>query len=77
MSHDRRFTDTDEFLAVHLPNLVPLKGWLKYLNEKLGWLKVNAQGNAVMRTSLSGGRDEWTEWNYREDNPQRHKRNRN
>jgi hypothetical protein len=75
MSHDR--TDTDEFLAVHLPHLAPLKDWLKYLNDKIGWLKVNARGNATMRTSLSGGRDEWTEWNYREEKPRSPKHNRN
>jgi hypothetical protein len=71
--------DTGEFLAVHLPHLAPLKGWLKYLNDKLGWLKVNARGNADMRVHLSAGRDDWTEWSYREEKPPQSgpRRNRN
>lgn len=62
-------SDTDEFLAVHLPHLAPLKNWLKYLNDKIGKLKrdPDVQGSAQLHAQLNGGtRMDWTDWSYRE-----------
>jgi len=65
--------DTGAFLAVRYTNLGDgnsLKSWLTSINERVGWLKKNFSGNAIMQVAFRGGMPGRPEWSIKlTDNP--------
>lgn len=66
--------DTGEFLAVHYPNLdgPVMRRWLRAINDRIGWLKQNFSGNAMMQVSWRGGLPGKPEWSIKlKDSPEK------
>jgi hypothetical protein len=55
-------SNTDEMLAVHFPNLVKHKQWLKHVDRELGEIERKNGGNTELHARFQGGKHTWTDW---------------